>query len=67
MNDRFYFVRFSSSGVFDPSFPAAAIEPQPGALMVAPDGAIYLSNNVPGMMMASSMRNGAPDGGFAAS
>ncbi len=63
MNDRFYFVRFSSSGVFDPSFPAAAIEPQPGALMVAPDGSIYLSNNGTGMMLKLDA-NGTPDGSF---
>jgi hypothetical protein len=60
-DDRFYFVRFSSSGVFDPSFPAAAIEPQPGALMVAPDGSIYLSNNGTGVLARCG---GTPDGSF---
>jgi len=36
VNGRFYFARFSSSGVFDPSFPAITTFPQPSALMVAP-------------------------------
>jgi len=63
VNDHFYFARFSSSGVFDPSFPAASFAPQPGALMVAPDGPIYLSNNGTGTMLKLEA-NGAPDGTF---
>ncbi len=62
-NDRFYFARFSANGTFDPSFPAAPIEPQPGALTVAPDGSIYLSNNGTGLMMKLDA-NGTPVGGF---
>jgi uncharacterized delta-60 repeat protein len=45
INDHFYLARFSSSGVFDPSFPAITTFPQPSALVVAPDGSIYLAAN----------------------
>lgn len=62
-NDHFYFVRFSSSGVFDPSFPSTTSSPQPGALMVAPDGSIYLSNNGTGLMLKLDT-TGAPVAGF---
>ncbi|HEX5122650.1 MAG TPA: hypothetical protein VFV97_05320 [Rhodanobacteraceae bacterium] len=62
-NDRFYFVRFSSNGTLDPSFPATATAPQPGALMVAPDGSIYLSNNGTGLMMKLDA-DGTPSGAF---
>jgi len=45
INGHFYFARYSSGGVFDPSFPAITTFPQPSALMVAPDGSIYVSAN----------------------
>ncbi|HET8943126.1 MAG TPA: delta-60 repeat domain-containing protein [Rudaea sp.] len=39
----FYFARFSSSGVFDPTFPAGN-EPQVAAIVVAPDGSIFVAD-----------------------
>ena len=39
----FYFARYSSSGVFDPAFPNSTASIMPGAIMIAPDGSIYVS------------------------
>lgn len=64
VNGHFYFARYSSSGVFDPSFPAITTFPQPGGLMVAPDGSIYLSNNGVSDILKLDA-SGAPAAGFA--
>jgi uncharacterized delta-60 repeat protein len=64
VNDHFYFARFSPSGVFDPAFPAVTTFPEPAALMVAPDGSIYLSNGGTGTIMKLD-GNGALVAGFA--
>ncbi|MDR3385753.1 MAG: hypothetical protein P4L92_01770 [Rudaea sp.] len=40
---QFYFARFSSSGVFDPTFPVGN-EPQVAAIAVAPDGSIFVDD-----------------------
>ena len=40
---QFYFARFSSSGVFDSSFPVGNT-PQVAAIVVAPDGSIFVDN-----------------------
>jgi beta-propeller uncharacterized protein DUF5122 len=63
INDHFYFARFSASGVFDPAFPATTIAPQPGALTVAPDGSIYMSDNGIDAMRKLDA-NGTPIGSF---
>jgi len=63
VNGRFYFARFSSSGVFDPSFPAITTFPQPAGLMVAPDGSIYVSNNGVSDILKLDA-SGAPAAGF---
>lgn len=40
----FYFVRFSSAGVIDASFPTTANPPIPQAILVAPDGSIFVAD-----------------------
>ncbi|HET7923791.1 MAG TPA: hypothetical protein VFL30_02780 [Rhodanobacteraceae bacterium] len=63
VNGHFYFARFSASGVFDPSFPAITTFPQPAALMVAPDGSIYVSNGGVSDILKLDA-SGAPVAGF---
>jgi uncharacterized delta-60 repeat protein len=64
VNDHFYFARFSSSGAFDPAFPAITTFPQPAALMVAPDGSIFVSNGGVSDILKLDP-SGAPVAGFA--
>jgi uncharacterized delta-60 repeat protein len=40
-----FFARFSSSGAFDPTFPLSTDVIQPAAIVVAPDGSIYISDS----------------------
>jgi uncharacterized delta-60 repeat protein len=64
VDDHFYFARYSSTGVFDASFPAMTNSPQPAALMVAPDGSIYVSDSGTGVLLKLGA-DGAPVAGFA--
>ncbi|HEV7489657.1 MAG TPA: delta-60 repeat domain-containing protein [Rhodanobacteraceae bacterium] len=60
----FYFARYSSDGTFDPSFPDTTEDILPAAIIVAPDGSIYVAEGGNDIVRKLDI-NGAPAAGFA--
>ena len=63
-NDHFYLARYSSTGTFDPAFPATSASILPASIVVAPDGSLYVADNGIGTVRRLSA-DGALAAGFA--
>jgi len=59
----FYFVRYSSDGTLDPNFPNTTEFIQPGPIVVAPDGSIFIGDGGSDVVRKLDI-NGTPVAGF---
>lgn len=56
----FYFAQFSSTGAFNAAFPGGTDEPNPGSIVVAPDGSIYVNALGEGAPIKKYSASGSP-------